>query len=213
MRTSPCVIETVGLPAVEVAHGHTDHEESLPDGKHEHFLAGAQIEALVVGLHEEVSHDGGEVKENAVVDFDRIDLASSIGRAILNMLGKALTRSGGVGRELNQLLQVAVEHVQVVESQGDDGVLDFSVDLVFLLEDEDHDEVYAQQSLLDFFGNSFGHSTQIEQERTLLDQKQYVDQFVPVGQRDETILNQTLLLSQEVGDDHPHYGHHQGLVK
>ena len=113
----------------------------------------------------------------------------------------------------SQLIEVAINHVAIVQKNGYYTVLNLSINTVFLLEDQDHDQVYSKHAIFKFLANRFAHSAKVENEATLLNQKQHVDKLVPVLQRNETVSFETLLFAKKVGQNHEHYGVTQGLIK
>jgi hypothetical protein len=58
-------------------------------------------------------------------------------------------------------LEIAVDHVKVINGEGNETVLDFSMDLVFLLEDKDHNQIHSEYRLLRVCWYCLTYSTQV----------------------------------------------------
>lgn len=118
-----------------------------------------------------------------------------------------------MAEDLVDLFEIAVEHIPIVERQWNEAVLDFAMNLVLLLQNEDHDEVDPEHRLLEFCRDGLRYASQVKDQGALFDEESHVNELVPIFQRNKTVCFQALLLRRKVGHYHKHHGINDYLIK
>lgn len=116
-------------------------------------------------------------------------------------------------KDLAYLLQIAPEHIPIVERQWNEAVLDLAMNLVFFLQNQDHDKVDPEHRLLQFCRDGLRNASQVKDQRALFDKQSHVNKLVPIFQRNKTVCFQALLLRCKVGHYHKHHGIDDNFIK
>ena len=139
----------VSLPAVEESKRHAYLENWLKNRIDKHLLARFQIQSLIVPAHPVVPYPAQNVISNRihykswVYQFFRFD-------------------------HLLYWRKIVPNHVSIVQEYRYQTVENVSVNLVFLLKNEDHDNVDSEHHLLSVPAEGAVDSTEVEDQRALL---------------------------------------------
>jgi hypothetical protein len=82
---------------------------------------------------------------------------------------------------------VTVDHISVVQKKRNQTIVNFPVDLIFFLKNQNHNQVNTEQGVTKISRKTSRNASLPQHDATLLDKQDNIDKFVPIGKRNEAI--------------------------